>query len=82
MLKPKDLLGKKSKIALRVIQKDGDYFETVAALESLMEGGNITEVEEIGMLLENYTMNHAPDPDQIVADLQAELDAIAAGAVT
>ena len=57
----------------------GDYFETVAALESLMDGGNLTEVEEIGMLLENYMMNNAPDPDQIEADLQAELDAIATG---
>jgi hypothetical protein len=79
MLKPKDLLGEKSKLALRVIQEDGDYFETVASLESLMDGGNITEVEEIGMLLENYMMNNAPDPDQIEADLQAELDAIATG---
>lgn len=79
MLRPKDLLGEKSKLAIRVIQEDGDYFETVEALESLMEGGNLTEVEEIGMLLENYTMNHAPDPDQIESDLQAELDAIATG---
>jgi len=79
MLRSNDLLGEKSKLALRVIQEDGDYFETVSALESLIDSGNLTEKEEIGMLLENYNMNHAPDPDQILNELQTELDAISTG---
>lgn len=79
MLKPEDLIGQKSKLALKIIQQGGDYLETVEALEELQEVGNLTEVEEIGMLIEGYMLQNAPDPDQVEADLRAELDAIARG---